>query len=181
MSNNTNFQKIREFHNASNLDNHYEHQYNVFDNEKLIKLRLGLIEEEFNELKTAIKEKNFTEVRDAIADILYVVYGTAASFGIDADNDYDKVHKSNMTKFCDSEKIAEKTVENYKNLYKTGESPYDSPTYRTSIDGKYFIVYNKSTGKILKSCKYQPVQFNFLEKSCDKTNFLEKSCDKKLT
>ena len=40
---------------------------------------------EFNELKDAIKERNFTEVRDAISDILYVVYGAAASFGINAD------------------------------------------------------------------------------------------------
>ena len=54
MSSKTNFQKIREFHQTSNLDNHFEHQLDVFDNKRLIKLRIALIEEELNELKDSI-------------------------------------------------------------------------------------------------------------------------------
>jgi predicted HAD superfamily Cof-like phosphohydrolase len=160
MSDQTNFQKIREFHETSNLDNHFEHQYDALNNEKLVNLRLGLIQEEFNELKEAIEQRDFPEVRDAIADILYVVYGTAASFGIDADGDYDKVHKSNMTKFCKTEDLAQRTVEDYQHRFDEGSSPYDSPAYRRSINGKYYIVYNKSTGKILKSLEYQPVDLS---------------------
>ena len=49
-------------------------------------------------------------LRDAIGDILYVVYGTAASFGINADKDYDIIHKSNMTKLCKTEMEAHLTV-----------------------------------------------------------------------
>lgn len=158
----TNFQKIREFHNASGLDNHVEHQMNIFSEEKegLIKLRLDLIQEEFNELRDAIKNHDFPEVRDAIADILYVVYGAAASFGIDADRDYDLVHQSNMSKFCQTEELAQATVESYKKKFEEGNSPYDSPTYRLSSDGKYYVVYNETTGKILKSIDYKPVDMS---------------------
>ena len=160
MSNKSNFQKIVEFHKAFGLDNRTEHYKQCFDNKKLIKLRLDLIEEEFKELKQAVEERNFTEVRDAISDILYVVYGTAASFGINADKDYDIIHKSNMTKLCKSENEAKLTVEMYKKKYEEGNSPYDTPDYRLSDDKIHYVVYNKSTGKVLKSINYTPVKFD---------------------
>ena len=158
--NKTNFEKIVEFHKAFGLDYNETHQKNCFDNKKLIKLRLDLIQEEFDELKEAIKERDFTEVRDALGDILYVVYGAAASFGIHSDKDYDIIHKSNMSKLCISEEEAKKTVEWYKEQYKNNKSPYDSPGFRKSNDNKYWVVYNKSTGKILKSINYTQVNFN---------------------
>ena len=40
------------------------------------------------------------------------------------------------------------------NVKKTG---YDTPAYRLSDDGANWVVYNESTGKILKSIKYKPV------------------------
>jgi predicted HAD superfamily Cof-like phosphohydrolase len=49
----------------------------------IIKLRLDLIKEEIEELNDAIKNKDFIETRDAIADILYVVYGMADVLGFD--------------------------------------------------------------------------------------------------
>ena len=159
MSNKSNFKKIIEFHKAFGLDYSKDHYKECFDNKKLIKLRLALIEEEFKELKHAINERDFTEVRDAIGDILYVVYGAAASFGIDADKDYDIIHKSNMTKLCKNEEEAIKTVEWYEKEYAEGNSPYDSPAYRLSDDNIHYIVYNKTTGKILKSINYTPVKF----------------------
>ena len=60
----TNFQKIREFHQAFGLADHDEHQPESLNNEKLVNLRLNLIAEEFQELKDAIKDNNFAEVRD---------------------------------------------------------------------------------------------------------------------
>ena len=45
------------------------------------KLRFGLIEEEFGELLTAIKEVDITEVADALGDIEYVTYGAIQVFG----------------------------------------------------------------------------------------------------
>ena len=152
----TNFEKIVEFHKAFGLQHNDQHDQSSLDDNTLVKLRLGLIEEEFNELKDAIKERDFTEVRDAIADLLYVVYGTASSFGVQADDDYDQVHKSNMTKLCETEEIAQETVE----WYKKNEARYDSPNYRLSDDKIHWVVYNESTGKILKSIHYKPVKLD---------------------
>ncbi len=45
------------------------------------KLRFGLIEEEFDELLTAIKEVDIVEVADALGDIEYVTYGAIQVFG----------------------------------------------------------------------------------------------------
>lgn len=159
MTDKSNFKKIVEFHKAFGLDYHKNHQITCFDKKKLIKLRLDLIQEEFNELKEAIENRDFAEVRDAISDLLYVTYGTAASFGIDADKDYNIIHDSNMTKLCKTEEEAIETVKSYKKKFLKGTSPYDSPDYKKSEDGIHYVVYNSSSGKVLKSINYTPVSF----------------------
>ena len=66
--------------------------------DKINKLRISLINEELEELKQAISEKNLTEVADALTDILYVTYGAGHAFGINLDNCFEEVQKSNMSK-----------------------------------------------------------------------------------
>ena len=56
------------------------------------------INEELEELKQAISEKNLTEVADALTDILYVTYGAGHAFGINLDKCFEEVQKSNMSK-----------------------------------------------------------------------------------
>jgi len=69
-------------------------QKDIFDQDpKLVKYRLDLITEEVGELKEAIQNKDMKEVIDGLADILVVVYGCGASFGIDLDRAYDIVHR----------------------------------------------------------------------------------------
>jgi NTP pyrophosphatase (non-canonical NTP hydrolase) len=41
---------------------------------------------------------DLSKIAKEIADVLYVVYGTAAAFGIDIDKVYAQVHESNMSK-----------------------------------------------------------------------------------
>ena len=65
---------------------------------KIIKLRVSLIEEELSELKEALKQKNLVEVADALTDILYVTYGAGHAFGLNLDECFDEVQKSNMSK-----------------------------------------------------------------------------------
>ena len=65
-----------------------------------------------------------------------------------------------MSKFCQTEELAQATVDSYKKKFEEGNSPYDSPTYRLSSDGKYYVVYNETTGKILKSIDYKPVDLS---------------------
>ena len=69
-----------------------------FSSEKINKLRLNLIEEELEELKQAIKNKDLVEVADALTDILYVTYGAGHAFGINLDKCFDEVQSSNMSK-----------------------------------------------------------------------------------
>ena len=65
---------------------------------KINSLRVSLIQEELEELTKAIKENDILEVADALTDILYVTYGAGHAFGINLDNCFDEVQKSNMSK-----------------------------------------------------------------------------------
>jgi len=69
-----------------------------FPNEKIVQLRYELIEEELEELNQAIKDKDIKEVADALTDILYVAYGAGHAFGVDLDQCFEEVQKSNMSK-----------------------------------------------------------------------------------
>ena len=69
-----------------------------FPNENIIQLRCDLIKEELEELNQAIKDKDMKEVADALTDILYVTYGAGHAFGIDLNECFDEVQKSNMSK-----------------------------------------------------------------------------------
>ena len=75
-----------------------------FSNEKINSLRYDLIEEELDELKTAMKNKDLLEVADALTDILYVTYGAGHAFGINLDKCFEEVQNSNMSKLDESGK-----------------------------------------------------------------------------
>jgi predicted HAD superfamily Cof-like phosphohydrolase len=63
-----------------------------------VALRQSLIEEEVGELRAAAAAGDVIGVADALADIVYVAYGTAHTYGVDLDAVLDEVHASNMTK-----------------------------------------------------------------------------------
>lgn len=69
-----------------------------FPEEDVQKLRLDLIEEELDELQYGIDNKSMVEIADALTDLLYVVYGAGHAFGIDLDDCFAEVHRSNMSK-----------------------------------------------------------------------------------
>ena len=62
------------------------------------RLRIRLIQEEFDELKESMAEGNLAALAKEMADLLYVVYGTAVSYGIDMDPVFREVHRSNLSK-----------------------------------------------------------------------------------
>ena len=72
-----------------------------FSTDQINKLRLSLIKEELSELTEALNNKDLLEVADALTDILYVTYGAGHAFGINLDNCFDEVQKSNMSKLGD--------------------------------------------------------------------------------
>ena len=91
----TNFQKVKIFMQTFGQEIKENAE---FPSEKITKLRTDLIEEELSELQIAIKNKNIKEVADALTDILYVTYGAGHSFGINLDDCFNEVQKSNMSK-----------------------------------------------------------------------------------
>lgn len=160
----SNFEKVKEFNRAFEMKVNEQPTRTLFtDDPDTVKLGLSLIQEEVKELEEAVEQHDFGEVRDAIADILYVVYGMADRFGINADSDFAEVHNSNMSKLCTSQEEADLTVKSYLDKYEKGESKYDSPySYKvTTSDGsERWLVKNKSTGKALKNINYNAVNFS---------------------
>jgi predicted HAD superfamily Cof-like phosphohydrolase len=155
----SNYEKVKDFNEVFRIDIPQAPQPDLYtQNKSLVSLKLNLIKEEVNELETAIANNDLIETVDALADILYVVYGAGIAFGIDMDKAFDIVHQSNMTKACETEEIAQETVRQYQEQFKQGKSPYDSPTYCPMKDR--FIVFNQSTGKILKSKNYVAAKFD---------------------
>jgi predicted HAD superfamily Cof-like phosphohydrolase len=67
-------------------------------NEETKRLRVRLIQEEFDEMKEAMAAGNLAAVAKEMADLLYVTYGTAVSYGIDMEPVFQEVHRSNLSK-----------------------------------------------------------------------------------
>ena len=97
----TNFEKVKEFMRTFGQE---VKDKSEFPNEKIIELRKKLIEEEFDELKQAINEKDLVEVADALTDILVVTYGAGIAFGVNLDKCFEEVHRSNMSKLSEDGK-----------------------------------------------------------------------------
>jgi len=267
----SNFQKVNQFMTAFGQATYNIPKLELFNDDKLVNLRLSLIKEEFNEIKEAINNNDFVEFIDGIADLLVVTYGTGLAFGcnvdetisdilsnkydleqkdknnydmvlevmnyeknlictipqpklikgctklidqliedinneiellyqsinkiklikyipipnyiiikryfnniigniviktyklgitygIDVNKAFDIVHNSNMSKLCISEDEAKQTVE----WYLKNESRYPTPSYKQAVDEKYWIVYEQSTGKVLKSINYTPADLKNL-------------------
>lgn len=82
----------------------------------VIALRVKLLEEEYIELRdeliaaqkyVALGEpiKNLAEIAKESADLMYVVFGTDVSFGIDGVKAFRRVHESNMSKLVDGKAV----------------------------------------------------------------------------
>lgn len=115
------------------------------------KLRVSLLQEELDELKTAIADGDIVEISDALCDLQYVLSGAILEFGLSEKFDelFDEVQRSNMSKACNSIQEALETISHYKKLDGT-ESMYKQI-------GDKWIVYRQSDNKVLKSINYSPV------------------------
>src|SRR5262249_6587957 len=61
-------------------------------------LRVNLIQEEFAELREALSQRDIEAVAKELADLLYVVYGTAVSCGIHIAPVFREGHRLDMSK-----------------------------------------------------------------------------------
>ena len=88
-------QMVLEFH--KEFDIHIAETPSVPD-DKTKTLRVRLIQEEFDELREAFERNDLPHIAKELADLLYVVYGTAISYGIDMEPVFQEVQRSNMSK-----------------------------------------------------------------------------------
>lgn len=63
-----------------------------------IRFRKNLMIEELQELLVAMDYCNYFKIADGIGDLLYVVIGTAITYGMDVDAIVKEIHESNMSK-----------------------------------------------------------------------------------
>ncbi len=91
----TNFQKVGVFMKTFGQEVKTKAE---LSSKKINELRIGLINEELEELKKAINDNDILEVADALTDILYVTYGAGHAFGINLDKCFNEVQESNMSK-----------------------------------------------------------------------------------
>ena len=93
----TNFDRVHEFMQTFGQEIKTRAEW---PDEKICDLRVDLIAEELDELKDAIYNKDGTlvDVADALTDLLVVVYGAGHAFGIDLNECFKEVHRSNMSK-----------------------------------------------------------------------------------
>ena len=87
---------VADFHRAFNLPMRQSPSADV--DKSLAKLRVALLQEEVGEFIAASEKGDLVAIADALADIAYVVYGTALTYGIDLDSVLREVHRSNMSK-----------------------------------------------------------------------------------
>jgi predicted HAD superfamily Cof-like phosphohydrolase len=85
---------VREFHDTYGCPSRDTPSVDVTE----APMRLALITEEARELREAVDAGDIIETADALADLAYVVYGAALTFGIDLDAVLVEVHRSNMSK-----------------------------------------------------------------------------------
>lgn len=70
-----------------------------------------LIQNKSNELIQSMINQDLVGVADGLADVLYVVIGTAVAYGIDIQEVFDEVHRSNLSKTVWNEELQRYTIE----------------------------------------------------------------------
>lgn len=89
------YNKVKEFQTVfkSNVGN-----VPFLPNEEERTLRINLLKEEFDEYIEGENNNDIVEIADALGDMLYIILGTAISYGIPLDEIFDEIHASNMSK-----------------------------------------------------------------------------------
>lgn len=159
--NESNLNLLKRALESNPLDKQYinnEMQHDLFDKDKIptnIVTLHSFIKDYIEQLKKSNNEKNYKLMIELLVCLLYHIYKLGIQLGIDLDRSFDIVHNSNMSKLCLTQQNAIDTVE----WYKKNDTRYDTPNYRKSDNDKYWVVFNESTGKILKFKDYKPANF----------------------
>lgn len=110
---------------------------------------INFIQEELDELKEAVKNKDIVEIFDALLDITYVGLGNGALvFGLKDKilAGYAEIQASNLSKICKTLKEAQETVK-----IRSQEQGTDCHYERV---GDKYVVYRSHDRKVMKSINY---------------------------
>ena len=120
----------------------------VIPDEKRCNLRVALLQEELDEVKTAILENDIVGVADALSDLQYVLSGAVLEFGLGDKfkSLFDEVQRSNMSKTCKSHEEAMETQKYYLENKNT-------ESFIEEREGEY-LVFRTADKKVLKSVNY---------------------------
>lgn len=86
---------VRDFHRAFGLT---AHDRPTLVPAELAELRQRLLDEEVAEVGEAVAAGDLAGLAHELADVVYVAYGTALTYGIDLDAVIAEVHRANMSK-----------------------------------------------------------------------------------
>lgn len=69
-----------------------------FPDQKIRDVRINILKEEWEEYLQAEADNDIVEVADALGDMLYIIWGTAISYGLPLETVFDEIQRSNMSK-----------------------------------------------------------------------------------
>ena len=139
--------EVEDFNALMNKPNNYEPT--IPENKGEWMFVYNFILEELEEYKQACENGDIVEVLDALCDITYVSLGNGAMLHGLKDKvwkAYQEVQASNLSKACQTEEEAQKTVE--KRSVEQGEACHYEKV------GNKFIVYRTRDRKVMKNVNY---------------------------
>lgn len=145
---------------------------NMFRNEiSAIHSQVTMLTQILSLVTVCCEEKNFSETIKYLVKLESVCHTFGTILGVDINDCFSEVHRSNMTKLCTSEEQAQRTVQQYikqreerdialanatsdeeRQKINIDMKAYEDPMYRQHAEiSKYWIVFDNATTKILKS------------------------------
>jgi hypothetical protein len=122
---------------------------------------VDIIEEEVNELLTAIRNNDLQEMCDGFADSLWTITQAAMRRGLNINDLMRCVFISNMSKFCKTEEEAIATCKAYSDGTHPDKLGISINCYYQK-KGDLYIIYRYDDDKVLKSVNFIQPDFSFM-------------------
>lgn len=119
-------------------------------------LRRALIAEEHAEWVEASEGDDLAEIAKELADMLYVIYGTFAELGIDGDEVFAEVHRSNMTKLWTADDVERS---------ESAARHHEVVRFEQNEDGTWACY--RADGKVLKPPTYSPADLGWVNRQAN--------------
>lgn len=149
----SNFETVRKMFNMDSNMN----EKNMYIKLNELYVRFVNYELEFRKVMLS-GDGQFDKIVTLLIQMIITTYRMGIVLNFNVDLAFNVVHESNMSKICKTEEEATKTVQKYVDAYDLCESTYDTPYFYKHDD--YYIIKNKSTGKVLKSINYAPANLS---------------------